>query len=530
MRENGGMFGLKLDRFAHSKPLQILIVAAESSPYATVGGFSKVIEALSTALMKLGHDVSVFVPKFGFIDEERYKMQLVVEGLEVPTGIESNPFLTCNIKKHKLPNGVTTYFLENMEYYEMRANVYGYSDDPTRWALLSRGALEFLRNTDRSSDPETRELKPDVIHCNDWHTGILPNYLNTLYENDESLSGIATLFTIHNLRFQGLFDPRNISELDFDDGKSPVAPFFSETLSKQNFMKRGIIYSDAVNTVSKTYAKEILTPEFGEGLDKLLMEVRSKLFGVLNGLDYDSFNPATDKLIEKNYDIYSLDSREENKTTVQKEFGISIQEDKPLIGFVGRLDHQKGIDLIIEAMKYLIKEFDVQFVQVGGGDADIISQLKELKDLFPQSVGVHPLPNFTLPHLLFAGCDMIVYPSRFEPCGIVQMEAMRYGSIPIVRKVGGLADSVEDYDPKTGKGSGFVFTDFDLISFYGQLVRAVETYRHKGIWRSIQKNAMRRDFSWGWSAKEYARLYNRAIEFKVRDLSYDEFNPQLGME
>lgn len=337
--------------------------------------------------------------------------------------------------------------------------------------------------------------------------------MHTEYKNDDDLASIASLFTIHNLKYQGVFDPRNISELDFDDGKSSVASFFAPELAKQNFMRRGILYSDAITTVSPTYSKEILSQDFGEGLDKLLSEVRSKLYGVLNGIDYDLFNPSTDKLIEKNFDSYSLDARTANKLILQKEYDIKVSAETPLLGFVGRLDHQKGIDLVIEAVKHLIPEFDVQFVQIGGGDGNIVAALKSLKELYPDNVGLHPLANFTLPRLLFAGCDMILCPSRFEPCGIVQLESMRYGAIPIVRKVGGLADSVDDFNPKLMKGTGFVFENFDLISFYGQLVRAVETYRHKSVWRTLQKNAMRQDFSWTKSAQEYVKVYNKASEF-----------------
>src|SRR3989338_5165940 len=242
-----------------SKPLKILIVAVESAPYASVGGFSSVIAYLSKELKRLGHDVRIFMPKFGFIDEQKYSLKLVKEGLKVPTDFPENPYLICNVK---------TSFLENQEYYELRANVYGYSDDPTRWALLSRGVLEFIRSG---------EFVPDIIHCNDWHTGIVSNYLKTMYKEDKILSEIPTIFTIHNLAIQGNFDHWHVAELDMDDGISAVASFFDERLNKQNFMRRGILYSDAVNTVSKTYSKEILSPEFGQGLDKLLLELRSKL-------------------------------------------------------------------------------------------------------------------------------------------------------------------------------------------------------------------------------------------------------------
>ena len=485
---------------------KILFVGSESYPYAAVGGFASVVGYLSRALVHIGHDVRVFIPKFGFIDEDKYKIEMVYEGLKVPTGEDSPSYLICNVKSAKeASTGVITYFLENQEYYEKRANVYGYSDDPTRWALLSRGALEFIK---------TEVFVPDVVHFNDWHTGIVANYLKTLYKTDPILSKMATVFTIHNLQYQGMFDHKHVSETNFDDGKSDIASFFSPTLDHQNFMKRGILYSDAVNTVSRTYSKEILTPEFGEGLEKLLLEVKGKLFGIVNGLDYIEFNPATDNLIEKNYDINTLELRTENKVALQKEFDLPVSERTLLLGFVGRLDYMKGVDLIIRTLRKALKEYDIQFVQVGGGDGGLTEQLDELKKDFPDKVGIHPYPNFTLPRLVFSGSDCILYPSRFEPCGIVQIEAMRYGSVPIVRKVGGLADTVENFDSQTGKGNGLMFAEFDEFLLFGQIVRAVEIFKNKKLWTKLQKNGMRTDFSWEHSAKEYEKLYGRAISFK----------------
>lgn len=490
-----------------NKKLKILIVGTESYPYAAVGGFSSVIAYLSKELQRRGHDVRVFMPKFGLIDEDKYKIKKIYEGLSVPTDDEKLPNLVCNVKMTDVPNGVITYFLENQEYYEKRANVYGYVDDPTRWALLSRGVLEFIK---------TQEFVPDVIHVNDWHTGLVPNYLEAVYKKDPILSKIVTVFTIHNMQFQGMFDHKHVSELDFDDGKSQIAPFFSPRLDKQNFMRRGILYADAVNTVSKAYSKEILTHEFGEGLDKLLLEVRTKLFGIINGLDYDEFNPMTDKLIEKNYDIDSLQTRIENKRALQREFDLAINDDALVLGFVGRLDWMKGVDLTINTLFHVMEDYNVQFVQVGGGDGLLVNQLQKLKEKFPDKVGLHPYPNFTLPRILFAGSDCILYPSRFEPCGIVQLEAMRYGSVPIVRKVGGLADTVENFNSITGEGTGFVFKDFNEFSLFGQIVRAIELFNNKPLWHRLQTNAMKCDFSWAYSASEYENLYELALSLKSK--------------
>jgi len=489
--------------------LKILFVATESSPYARVGGVASVVRSLALSLNAMGHDARVFIPKYGSIDEQVYKTTMVVEGLKVPTDDPANPFLICNVKKN-VRGGVTTYFLENMEYYELRANVYGYTDDPIRWALLTRGVLEFISQTE--DRPES--FVPDIIHCNDWQGGSLPNYLKTVYKNTEALAKISTVFTIHNLKFQGMFDHKNVSEMDFDDGWSDIAPFFDPRLGKQNFMRRGIVHSDVVSTVSKSYAKEITTPEYGETLDKLLVELRGKVFGIVNGIDYTELDPQKDTLLETNYGIRTLGLRKKNKESLQKEFDLELNPDMPILGFVGRLDSQKGVDLMVSVLDRMLDKYTMQFVQVGGGDGWLVELLQNLKKAHPKRVGIYPYPNFTLPRLVFGGADMIIYPSRFEPCGVVQLEAMRYGVIPIVRNVGGLKDTVSNFDTVSQKGTGFVFDDFNDFDLYGAIVRALEVYKNKGLWKKLQENAMQADFSWGYSAGEYEKLYYRARELK----------------
>lgn len=492
------------DKDLHNLNKKVLMVGAEVAPYAYVGGVAMVLGYLSKALSDLGCDVRLFMPKFYSIDEEKYKLTTVYEGLQVPTDDESNPYLTCNVKEATAPHGVKIYFLENQEYYEKRANIYGYSDDPTRWALLSRGALEFVR---------TKIFVPDVIHSNDWHTGLISNYMNTSYRKDPIIENITSVFTIHSLKYQGNFDHHNVPELDTDDGRSDVAPLFSDRLNMQNFMRRGILHSDVVNTVSKKYAKEVLTPEFGEGLDRLLLELQGKFFGIMNGIDYTVMDPRTDKLIPHNYGLGTLGKRVENKRALQKEFELKVDDKIPLFAIVGRLDYQKGIDLVVNTMHHAMKDYDIQFVQVGGGDASLVQMLQHLKEAYPDRVGIHTYPNFSLPRLIFAGSDVILYPSRFEPCGVVQLEAMRYGSIPLVRWVGGLADSVENFDSITMTGTGFVFKEFNEFALFGQIVRAIELYNHKNIWATLQKNAMKADFSWDSSAKEYVKLYTLSKSF-----------------
>ncbi len=493
-----------------TKPHKILFVAAEVAPYASVGGLGQVIYFLARALKKQGHDVRIFMPKYGYMDESKYKTTMVWPGLAVPTGGKENP-LICNVKLYT-PNKseVPVYFLENMEYYEKRANVYGYIDDHIRWGLLTKGALEFLRHSD---------WVPDVINCADWHTGHIPNYLKTVYQSDEKLSKIATVFSIHNIYHQGTFDHRFLSDLDYDDGRSPIAPFFSERLKLQNFMRRGIMYADIVNTVSENYAKEILTAEYGEKLDPLLKEVRTKLYGVLNGLDYDEFNPATDKIIYANYSRAKLESRLKNKLALQREFNLPEDKDVPVIGMVGRLDEQKGFDLLMKILEPLVTEYGVQFVSVGGGDARYRTFLQEMSQAYPKNVAVHLFPNFTLPRHVFAGADIFLIPSKYEPFGITAIEAMRYGAIPLVRKTGGLADTVKDYDPKTETGTGFVFSNYDHLALFGAIIRSLEVYKHASAWKALTKRSMGADFSWETSALRYIELYTKAIDLTKKRVS-----------
>lgn len=493
-------------------PFKVLFVAAEVAPFASIGGLSQVMYFLPRALKRLGVDVRIILPKFGSIDEKKYGIKLLYEGLRVPTGEkEGTQELICNVKVWE--EGVRepiVYFLENMEYYEMRTNVYGYTDDPIRFALLSRGAIEFLK---------VSNWLPHVINCSDWHTGFLVNYLRTIYKNDVKLRRVATVFSIHNLTHQGVFDHRFVSELDSDDGRSMIASFFNERLTKQNFMKRGIIYADIVNTVSENHAREILTPEYGEGLDHLLKEVRTKVYGVLNGLDYDDFNPATDKIIKTNYSAADLGKRQENKIDLQKEFGLPVSPETPVLAIAGRLTEQKGLDLFPRVLPFLLSEYPIQFIAMGGGDNKFRSFFVDLEKKFPRQVGTHLLPNWTLPRKIFAGTDLFLAPSKWEPGGITVIEAMRYGGVPVVRSTGGLADTVTDYDPATQTGTGFSFKNFNELSFFATVVRALEVYKDKRAWLGIVRRAMRQDFSWEASAHRYLNLYERAVRFRLERLS-----------
>lgn len=488
------------------KNLKVLFVCAEVAPFSSVGGLSQVSYFLTKALKELGVDVRIITPKYGVVDKTKYSTKVILPKLQVPTG-ENHPtdqtpkHIECAIELYQ-PNkkSVPVYFIENDEYYQKRANVYGYSDDHIRFGLLSKTAVEFIK---------TGEFVPDIIHNNDWHTGYLPDYLR----HDPKLKKIATLLSVHNI-YQGSFDFNHASEMDYDDGKSPLESFFSDRFYKQNALKRGIMYSDVVNTVSESYVRELMTEEYGGGLQNLFKELRGKLYGILNGLDTTDFNPSTDKLIKNNFSKSDLTSRKYNKLDLQKQFGLEERSDLPLLAFVGRLDHQKGIELIKKELEFILEELDCQFIIVGPGNPNDADFFDNLSKKFPGRVGSHLMFDTILARKTFSGADMILMPSKYEPGGIVAIEALRYGCIPIVRATGGLADTVKNFDPSNSSGYGFTFKQFTPESFLTAVVRATEAFRNKTEWARLIKRAMEQDFSWQKSAEKYIDLYERAIKFK----------------
>lgn len=493
------LFGLK-------PKMKILFVATEAAPFAKAGGLGEVMFSLPRSLVKLGYDARVMVPRYAGIDLQQFKLEMEMEGLQVPTDAENEnypQYLTCNVRKYTaggLPRSpVTTYFLENMEYFEQRANVYGYADDAARWALLCRGTLEFLRSS--------RAWTPDVIIASDWQTGFLSNYLKTTYKEDRWLSSISTVFAIHNLYYQGMFDHRFVSEVDSDDGRSPIGSFFNPRLLKLNGMRRGILYSDIITTVSLNYAKEIMTPDYGELLDGLLREKRSRIYGVLNAIDYKIFNPETNPNLAEHYTAGNIEKRAKNKSHLQARFGLAPDEKSFLIGIVSRFVEQKGFDLLFPIVDQLLKELNMQLVILGSGEAKYMGFFQELEKRYPGKVAANLVFDRDLPHLIYAGADAVLIPSKFEPSGLTQMEAMRYGCIPIARKTGGLADSVEDYNPEDGSGVGFLFDSFDPMAFAMAITRAHENFCNPKTWRELQRRAMEKDFSWKKSAEEYAKVF-----------------------
>ncbi len=483
---------------------------------------------LPKALIKLGHDVRVFTPKYGSVDgtapnfpgkpkvaPKRLKMEL--ENLSVPvihhpSSIDHPSALLCNVKSVRLfPHDPLVYFLENREYYEQRANVYGYADDHVRFGLLSKGCLEWLLH-------EPNGWLPDLIHANDWHTGYLVDMIRRDPRYKEAFKDIPVVYTVHNFKHQGngVWDFRFAPADRKDTGKNPLPDLLDDKLIECNALMRGIINADAVNTVSKTHVDEIQTQEYGEGLEEILRKNNHKLFGILNGLDREEFNPARDKKIKTNYNYRQLFRRAENKLMLQKEFKLPPDPRMPLFAISGRMDRQKGIGLLMEVLPKLMENYKFQFLALGGGEESFRQFFVELSQKYPDRAAVYPRPSFSLPRQIFGGADVIVMPSQFEPGGIVALESMRYGAVPLVRRTGGLNDVIADFDPDTGAGNGFSFSAFDPWALYGAWVEALTIYRRRDLWKRLVVNCMKEDFSWSKAAGEYEEMYNQVQSSKIK--------------
>jgi starch synthase len=352
-----------------------------------------------------------------------------------------------------------------------------------------------------------------VIHCHDWHTGIVPNLLKTLYKGDPLFAQTASAFTIHSLQYQGIFGWRVLQVAGLAEYGFIYHPQIADLHQVVDMMARGIYYADVINTVSERYAQEIMTSEYGEKLDPILRDRRERVFGILNGIDQDIFNPATDPHIAAPFDASSLERRALNKTSLQRQARLPEKSDIPVISMISRLTDLKGFDLLAEMIDHLL-EMDVQFVLMGTGDQHYHELFTRVARTYPQQAAAFLTFDEPLAQTIYAGSDIYLMPSRVEPCGLTQMIAMRYGSVPVVRETGGLADTVQDWDPATGAGNGFVFRPYDRWALFAATVRAIETYRYKDNWRRLQLAGMGADYSWERSAQRYVELYGKAQEFR----------------
>lgn len=505
--------------------MKILFIAAEVGPFVSVGGLSQVMYFLPRALLSLKHEVSIFTPKYGTMIEQTpegkpWKLTTEIAHLNVPvkSHIKDNDptaeYLQCNVKEYRgKKKDPVVHFLENKEYYELRANVFGYADDQIRFALLSRGCLEWLKT-------QTEPL-PDIIHCNDWHTAYFIQLARQDKRYKSLLAKIPILLSVHNFQFQGNIGFRYLSPAEKDDTSRELEPLLSDRLKYQNALLRGILFADGVSTVSPTHAVEVLTPEYGEGLETSLQNVRGKITGILNGLDVKEFNPATDPIIKRQYSKKTvMEARDINKRDLQKTFSLTENANKFVIIVTGRVSRQKGWDLLVEVFPHLLRyDRELQIIVLGDGDEMYKNALQKLQTEFPDRVGLHLRTDFRLPRKLFAGGDVVIMPSRFEPGGIAALEALRYGAIPLVRKTGGLSDIVSEFDTDTGIGNGLAFTENEPWLLFGKIVEAIVLYKQKNMWKKLIQNAMDSDFSWVHAAREYEDLYRKLITEKKRATS-----------
>jgi starch synthase len=486
------------------RPLKILIVAAEAVPFAKVGGMADVVGALPIALKRLGHDVRVAIPRYGRISQKEFGLSVAVERVEVPLDNRKEP---ATIYLGHMKDEVPVYLVHNDRYFG-REGIYGYPDDDERFVFFCRAVLEMLKPL---------EWAPEVIHLNDWHTAIIANWLKTILAKDPFYSPIATVYTIHNLAYQGIFGYRVLEIAGLAEYGFIYHKDIKDLDNVVDLMARGILFADIITTVSERYAEEILQPEYGERLDPLLRDRRDRLFGVLNGIDVELYNPATDPNIAARFDASTIDERVKNKEALQKELHMERAPTKPLIAMISRLVDQKGLDILAEAIHPIMRYLPTQFVLLGTGDQHYQELFRALAAQYPGRTGVALTFNAALAQRIYAGSDMFLMPSRFEPCGLGQMIAMRYGSVPIVRRTGGLADTVQDYDPASEEGTGFVFDDYNPWALFTAVVRAAENYKVPSRWRKLMLNCMSKDFSWDRSAKRYVELYQLAIAYNLKE-------------
>ena len=478
--------------------VNVIFTAFEAVPFIKTGGLGDVGGALPPALNKCGCNVKVILPKLSIIPEKYKKKMEPVQTFTVPLSWRNQ---YCGVEKLTY-HGTTFYFLDN-EYYFKRDKVYGHLDDGERIAFFSKAVLESILKVD--------ELQCDILHCNDWHTALVPVFLREFYMGSEKMAKIKTVFSVHNLKFQGIFSKDMLGDVLGLDSKA-AASQLRHGRGAINLMKGALLYSDVLSTVSPTYAEEIKGSYFGEKMDGIFNKRADRLFGILNGIDTADYNPQKDKKIPAVFDKENLAGKAVCKAELQRRIGLEVKENTPLIILITRLTEQKGLDLILRILDELLQE-DIQIAVLGTGDEKYENALREAENRYKGKMCAYLAFDPALSHLFYAGADLLLMPSRFEPCGLSQMIAMRYGTLPVVRETGGLKDSVIPYNKYTGEGTGFSFSDFNAHQLLFVLKDAIDVYHNnKEAWKRLVLQAMETDVSWKIHAKEYAGVYKKLME------------------
>jgi starch synthase len=486
---------------------RVFFLSPEMTPFAKTGGLADVAGSLPKALKAMGCDIRVAIPYYRMVKEGDFKVKPLFGDMEIPLFGDT---LRDEICFSEADGGIPLYFIKKDEYFD-RKYLYGtpkgdYFDNVERFVYFSRMALLLCKRLD---------FQPHVFHCNDWQTGLIPAYVKTIFKEDPFFSGTCSLFTIHNIAYQGIFKERKLEATGLP--RDTYHPGGIEYWGKINFLKAGLVFSDVITTVSRKYSLEIQTPEFGYGLEGVLRDRRKDLYGILNGADYGEWNPKTDPCIVANYDEADLSGKARCKEDLLSTFNLprSLQG-SPLLGVVSRLADQKGFDLLAKSTGDLMK-MDLGFVLLGTGDEKYHQLFRGIAKEYPKKVGIKIAYDNTLAHKIEAGSDIFLMPSRYEPCGLNQIYSLKYGTVPLVRATGGLDDTIKDYDPETGKGTGFKFQNYSARDFLDTVRRALDLYHNKGKWKGIMIQGMKADFSWQRAARKYVNLYRKALEKRERN-------------
>jgi len=482
--------------------MHIAFAASECVPYSKTGGLADVVGALPPALAALGHQVTVYTPLYR--QTKLAQAKTVLRSVTVPF---DDRYRFCSIVDGGTHSGVQFYFVDYPPYFDREA-LYGtsagdYRDNAERFALFSRAVLEASKFLGR----------PDIFHCHDWQTALIPVLLRTVYLEDPAFQDVASVFTIHNMGYQGLFPPEILPLL--------MLPWDLFTITKLEFygnvnlLKGALNFADYVTTVSRKYSQEIQTAEYGFGLEGVLRARSSTVTGILNGVDYREWSPESDKYIAARYSGQDLSGKRQCKADLLREFGVSSEDARPpVIGIVSRFAAQKGFDLIAQVMDRLARE-EMIMVALGSGDREYQDMFQRLSKQFPQKIAVKIAYDNALAHKIEAGSDMFLMPSKYEPCGLNQIYSLRYGTVPIVRATGGLDDTIENWDPRTQKGTGFKFTGYTGEALLATVRTALQAFQDRSGWEKLMRNGIAKDFSWNASAKEYVRVYERARQFRT---------------
>ncbi|MFA5644284.1 MAG: glycogen/starch synthase [Patescibacteria group bacterium] len=483
-----------------AKKLKIVHFASEVSPFSKSGGLGDVTRSLPKASFRLGHQVSVITPLYGkLIDKDKHNLKLIYKDVNVV--VDSANSVKVNFWKGQLIDGLPVYFVESKEHFSKSKKIYISVKDNIRFLVFNVASLKLLNLLDH---------QPDIIHCHDWHTGLIPYFIKNKFRYTKNLGKAKIIFTIHNLAFQMSRAWYSVPLNKKDYGRKNIPLLDNPDIVNINFAKRAILSADIINTVSERYRDEIMTKKFGQDLHRILKNREDRLFGIINGIDYNSYNPQKDSGLFKQYGFDNFNLKAENKKYLQKKFGFTVEADIPLFCSTSRIAHQKGFDIILKLLPYFLK-LDVQIIFMGDGDAEYIKNLKKMHKKHPKKMLWIPFDQ-NKETLLYASSDFFILPSNYEPCGINQMIAMRYGCIPIVRDIGGLYDTVSNFNPTTNKGTGFTFKHEDEFSFLMAIIRALENYKYKKNWSELIVRAMRKSSSWEIPAQKYIKLYKRAIK------------------